>query len=54
MANTAAGPPPGARVGPQFSWDQYRRNREYKALVGTVAGFALLWLRGWLRMRWGY
>jgi protein-S-isoprenylcysteine O-methyltransferase Ste14 len=54
MANRAAGPPPGARVGPQFSWDQYRRNREYKALVGTVAGFALLWLRGWLRMRWGY
>jgi hypothetical protein len=54
MAKRAAGPPPGARAGPQFSWDQYRRNREYKALVGTVAGFALLWLRGWLRMRWGY
>jgi protein-S-isoprenylcysteine O-methyltransferase Ste14 len=53
-AKRAAERPPGARPGPQFSWDQYRRNREYKALVGTVAGFALLWLRVWLRMRLGY
>jgi hypothetical protein len=54
MARRAAERPPRARPVPRFSWDQYRRNREYKALVGTVAGFALLWLRGWLRMRWGY
>lgn len=38
----------------KFSWEQYRRNREYKALIGTVAGLAVLWLRMWIRSRWGY
>lgn len=38
----------------QFSWDQYRRNREYKALVGTVAGLGVLFLRMWIRQRFGY
>jgi len=37
-----------------FFWLQYRRNREYQALMGTLAGLALLWLRMWLRMRFGY
>jgi hypothetical protein len=25
-----------------FSWAQYRRNREYQAAIGTLAGFAIL------------
>lgn len=37
----------------KFSWEQYRRNREYKALIGTMAGVGLLWLRMWLRARLG-
>jgi protein-S-isoprenylcysteine O-methyltransferase Ste14 len=37
-----------------FSWQQYRRNREYKALIGTVGAFAIVWLRMWLRARYGY
>lgn len=28
-----------------FSWALYRRNREYQALLGFLAGLALLWLR---------
>ncbi|MGH9689932.1 MAG: methyltransferase family protein [Candidatus Acidiferrales bacterium] len=38
----------------EFSWAQYRRNREYKALVGTLAALGIVWLRMWLRMRFGY
>jgi protein-S-isoprenylcysteine O-methyltransferase Ste14 len=37
-----------------FSWPQYLRNREYKALVGTLAGLAIVWLRMWIRAKWGY
>ncbi len=37
-----------------FSWAQYRRNREYQALIGTIVGLGILWLRMWLRMRFGY
>ena len=37
-----------------FSWLQYRRNREYQALLGTVAGLAAVWLRMWLRALFGY
>ena len=37
-----------------FSWAQYRRNREYQALIGTVAGVGILWLRMWVRARFGY
>jgi protein-S-isoprenylcysteine O-methyltransferase Ste14 len=37
-----------------FSWAQYRRNREYKALVGTIGAFAIVWLRTWLRARYGF
>jgi protein-S-isoprenylcysteine O-methyltransferase Ste14 len=37
-----------------FSWSQYRRNREYQALLGTIAGLGIVWLRMWIRMRFGY
>ena len=37
-----------------FSGAQYLRNREYRALIGTAAGLAIIWLRMWLRMRFGY
>lgn len=37
-----------------FSWAQYRRNREYQALIGTIAGLGVMWLRMWLRARFGY
>jgi protein-S-isoprenylcysteine O-methyltransferase Ste14 len=37
-----------------FSWAQYRRNREYQALLGTVAGLGIVWLRMWVRARFGY
>ena len=37
-----------------FSWQQFRRNREYKALIGTIGALAIVWLRMWLRGRYGY
>ena len=37
-----------------FSWEQYRRNREYKALIGTLGGLAVVWLRMWVRRRGGF
>jgi protein-S-isoprenylcysteine O-methyltransferase Ste14 len=37
-----------------FSWQQFRRNREYKALIGTAGALAIVWLRMWLRGRYGY
>ena len=37
-----------------FSWTQYGRNREYKALVATIGAFAILWLRMWLRARYRF
>jgi protein-S-isoprenylcysteine O-methyltransferase Ste14 len=37
-----------------FSWLQYRRNREYQALLGAWAGLAIVWLRMWVRVRYGY
>ncbi|MFZ0522136.1 MAG: isoprenylcysteine carboxylmethyltransferase family protein [Candidatus Acidiferrales bacterium] len=47
---------PPAEGGPDeaFSWAQYRRNREYKALIGTIAGLAVVWLRMWLQRHYGY
>jgi protein-S-isoprenylcysteine O-methyltransferase Ste14 len=49
-------PRPGQRAHPQtkFSWLQYRRNREYQALLGTIGGLAALWLRMWIRALFGY
>ena len=35
----------------RFSWALYQRNREYKALIGTVIGLGLLWVRMWLHAR---
>ena len=43
-------PPPQKR----FSWLQYRRNREYNALIGTIAGLGVMCLRMWIRGRFGY
>jgi protein-S-isoprenylcysteine O-methyltransferase Ste14 len=40
--------------GEKFSWAQYRRNHEYRALLGAMAGLAALGLRLWLRLRLGY
>jgi protein-S-isoprenylcysteine O-methyltransferase Ste14 len=38
----------------KFSWEQYRRNREYKALIGAIAGVGVVCLRMWTRARFGY
>jgi protein-S-isoprenylcysteine O-methyltransferase Ste14 len=45
---------PPAAAGTPFSWAQYVHNREYSALIGTVAGLGILWLRMWIRARLGY
>lgn len=37
-----------------FSWPQYLRNREYKALIGAVAGAGIVWLRMWIHGKWGF
>ncbi|MGH9698875.1 MAG: methyltransferase family protein [Candidatus Acidiferrales bacterium] len=41
---------------PKFTWTQYRRNREYQALMGTILGFAVVWIRidapAWLAILW--
>ena len=36
-----------------FSWALYRRNREYNALIGTLIGIGMLWVRMWLHWHWG-
>jgi Phospholipid methyltransferase len=41
-----------ARLG--FSWELYRRNREYRALLGTIGAFGAVGLRIWVRARLGY
>jgi protein-S-isoprenylcysteine O-methyltransferase Ste14 len=37
-----------------FSWAQYRRNREYRALIGTIGALGMVWLRMWIRARYGF
>jgi protein-S-isoprenylcysteine O-methyltransferase Ste14 len=37
-----------------FSWAQYRRNREYRALFGAVGAMAMVCLRMYIRARFGY
>jgi protein-S-isoprenylcysteine O-methyltransferase Ste14 len=37
-----------------FSWAQYRRNREYRALLGTIGAIAMVGLRLYIRARIGY
>ena len=46
--------PHDAKLEQGFSWELYQRNREYKALIGTIAGLAVVWLRMWLQRRYGY
>jgi protein-S-isoprenylcysteine O-methyltransferase Ste14 len=36
---------PGVKAPGGFSWELYRRNREYKAALGTVLGLLLLWAK---------
>ena len=45
---------PSARPETGFSWAQYRRNREYQAFVGALAGLGIVWVRMWIRMRFGH
>jgi protein-S-isoprenylcysteine O-methyltransferase Ste14 len=44
----------GAQASNGFSWAQYTRNREYQALLGTIAGLAAIWLRMWFRALFDY
>ena len=37
-----------------FSWAQYRRNREYRALFGAIAAMAMVCLQMYIRARFGY
>jgi protein-S-isoprenylcysteine O-methyltransferase Ste14 len=37
-----------------FSWAQYRRNREYRALFGAIAAMAMACLRIYIHARFGY
>jgi protein-S-isoprenylcysteine O-methyltransferase Ste14 len=37
-----------------FCWAQYRRNREYRAFLGTIGAMGMVWLRMWIRARFGY
>ena len=37
-----------------FSWAQYRRNREYRALFGAIGAMAMVCLRMYIRARFGY
>ncbi len=38
----------------KFSWAQYRKNREYQALIGALVGLGILWVRMWIRARLGH
>lgn len=39
----------GGSEGGDFSWDQYKRNREYQAVLGVLAGIAALCLLMWVQ-----
>lgn len=39
----------GAGLGQGFCWKRYRRNREYQAALGYIAGIIFLALKLWLR-----
>ncbi len=51
---SSAGEAAASANGEKFSWAQYRRNREYEAFIGTIAGLGIVWLRMELRNRLGY
>lgn len=38
----------------RFSWAQYRRNREYQACIGALAGLGIVWVRMWIRTHFGH
>jgi len=46
--------PAAAGGSARFSWAQYRKNREYQALIGALAGLGILWVRMWIRARFGH
>jgi protein-S-isoprenylcysteine O-methyltransferase Ste14 len=48
---TGAEPQTNVPASKRFSWSLYQRNREYKALIGTIFGLGLLWVRMWLHSR---
>jgi protein-S-isoprenylcysteine O-methyltransferase Ste14 len=48
---TGAEPQTNVPASKRFSWALYQRNREYKALIGTIFGLGLLWVRMWLHSR---
>jgi hypothetical protein len=37
-----------------FHWAQFVKNREYQAVLGTIAGVGVLFLRMWIRVRYGH
>ena len=43
-----------AEAGHEFSWQLYRRNREYRALLGTVGALGAVTLRIWVRAHCGH
>ena len=43
-----------AAASAKFSWAQYRKNREYQALIGALAGLGILWVRMCIRARFGH
>jgi len=51
LADSKMGTEATAQRAKEFSWRQYRRNREYQALIGMIAGLVALWLRMLLRAR---
>lgn len=53
-ARTASERNQNANGNGEFSWAQYSRNREYRALLGTVAALGMVWLRMWLQAKYGF
>jgi protein-S-isoprenylcysteine O-methyltransferase Ste14 len=41
-------------AGSRFSSAQYARNREYRALIGALLGVGIMWVRMYIRHRFGY
>jgi protein-S-isoprenylcysteine O-methyltransferase Ste14 len=54
LIGTAYGTSETGRGAARFSWEQYRRNRECRAVLGMVAGLVAVWLRMRLRAKFGY
>ena len=50
----SGGNPRAGQPEKRFSWEQYKRNREYQALIGVLLGLAGMWLRMLLRAKFGY